>query len=366
MTNNSGLNILINTGHPAQIHNFKEFKKVLESRGHNVYWSATDKDISKTLLKSYEIEYTLLKQTGKSLSSKYISLIRNTITTIRIIKDKRIDIAISRVSPFVTLACIIKRVAHLALTDTETAGMYDKLFGTFVSVLFTSTSFKRSLRSDQIRFNANIELFYLHPKRFTTSDDILKLLQVERDEPYVVMRFVSWDAYHDKGLSGFTDENKKKAVDAFSKYARVFISSEKELPEELEPYRIKIPPERMHDVLAHAKLFFGESATMASESAVLGTPAIYLNEHWLGYTNEEQEYGLLFSYKVSPEDQIAAIEKGFSLLQQPGLEEDMRQNRSRFLSEKIDPTAFMVWFIENYPESFNVMKENPDYQYNFK
>ena len=26
----------------------------------------------------------------------------------------------------------------------------------------------------------------------------------------------------------------------------------------------------------------------------------------------------------------------------------------------------VVWFIENYPESVKIMKENPDYQYNFR
>jgi hypothetical protein len=30
------------------------------------------------------------------------------------------------------------------------------------------------------------------------------------------------------------------------------------------------------------------------------------------------------------------------------------------LSDKIDVTAFMVWFVENYPESVKIMKENPD------
>lgn len=29
------------------------------------------------------------------------------------------------------------------------------------------------------------------------------------------------------------------------------------------------------------------------------------------------------------------------------------------LSDKIDVTAFMVWFIENYPKSAKIMKENP-------
>jgi len=37
-----------------------------------------------------------------------------------------------------------------------------------------------------------------------------------------------------------------------------------------------------------------------------------------------------------------------------------------YLSTKIDPTAFMVWFIENYPESFRIMKEDPGYQERFK
>jgi hypothetical protein len=32
----------------------------------------------------------------------------------------------------------------------------------------------------------------------------------------------------------------------------------------------------------------------------------------------------------------------------------------------IDPTAFLTWFIEKYPESSKIMKENPDYQFNFK
>jgi hypothetical protein len=44
----------------------------------------------------------------------------------------------------------------------------------------------------------------------------------------------------------------------------------------------------------------------------------------------------------------------------------MHSNRERFLQDKIDVTAFMVWFIENYPDSFHTMRKNPDYQYRFK
>lgn len=360
------MNILFMTGHPAQVHNFRNLKTDLENKGHKVFWLATDKDISKYLLEFYNIKYALLSRPGKLILSKLITLYRNSIFTLRFIKKKKIDCAVSRVSPYVTIACYLLRKTHFALTDTETAGFYDKFFGMFVSVLFTAKSFKRTLRFDQIRFDGNIELFYLHPKRFQPVEDVSYLLGIKKDEPYVIMRFVSWDAYHDKGLSGFTDANKIKAVKGFLKYAKVFISSEQELPEALESYRIKLPPERMHDVLAHATLFFGESATMASESAVLGTPAIYLNENWLGYTDEEEKFGLLFSYKQCPEDQNRSIEKGIELLQESNLKQKMQANREKFLQNKIDMTAFMAWFIQDYPASFKIMKTNPDYQYKFK
>ena len=361
------MNILINTGHPAQIHNFRELKVELEGKGHKVFWMASDKEISKYLLDCYNINYTLLKRPGKGFVNKFLQLIRNSYQVWGFIRKNKIELALSRVSPYISLGCFFSSCKHFAMTDTETAGFYDKFFGFFVTSLFTAKSFNRNLRKDQIRFNGNIELFYLHPNRFSPmpQSDVKKMLGIKEDEEYIIMRFVSWDAYHDKGLTGFTDENKIKAVKQYSQYAKVFISAENELPSELESYRISIPPERIHDVLAHATLFFGESATMASESAVLGTAAIYLNENWFGSTDEEAQFRLLYPYKECSRDQFSAIEKGLELLKDPLLKEKAQENRKKFLNGKIDPTAFLVWFIENYPNSAKVMKENPDYQYKF-
>jgi len=360
------MNILILTGHPAQVHNFKHVKKELEARGHRVYWMATEKDISKYLLDVYGIDYICLPKPGKSKASKAYHLLKSSFTCCRWIKRNRIDMIISRVSPYAALAGFLLRKTHIAMSDTESAGIYDTIFTKFVSCFLTAGSFKRTLRADQIRFDGNIELFYLHPNRFAPDESIFNLLGLRKGDPYVIMRFVSWDAYHDKGLSGFSDANKIKAVEEFSRHARVFISAEKELPPELEPYKIQIPPERMHDALAHASLFFGESATMASESAVLGTPAVYLDKNWRGYTDEEHEAGLLFRFKSSQDDQQGAIAMGAGLLASPATGAVMQENRERFLEGKIDVTAFMVWFVENYPKSKKIMQENPDYQYEFK
>ena len=55
-----------------------------------------------------------------------------------------------------------------------------------------------------------------------------------------------------------------------------------------------------------------------------------------------------------------------NLIQQEDLKGEWREKRRSLLEDKIDVTAFLVWFIENYPESVSIMKENPDYQMRFK
>jgi hypothetical protein len=48
------------------------------------------------------------------------------------------------------------------------------------------------------------------------------------------------------------------------------------------------------------------------------------------------------------------------------LKAEWQLRRQLMLNDKIDVTAFYVWFIENYPQSKSVMNENIDYQNKFK
>src|SRR5690606_13332766 len=116
-----------------------------------------------------------------------------------------------------------------------------------------------------------------------------------------------------------------------------------------------------------ASLYIGDSQTMAAEAAVLGTPSIRFNDFVgkLGYLEElEHKYGLTYGIKTSePEKLLAKIDE---LLSFPHIKDEWAKRRDKMLSEKIDVTAFMVWFIENYPASVKVMRENPGYQYKFK
>ncbi len=359
------MRILIASGHPAQVHNFKYVKEELEKKGHQVFWMATNKDISRYLLNCFSIKHILMPRPKKNLVNKIIQLIRNSIKCIKFLNKYDIDLIVSRLSPYCTLSGWLKGIPHIALVDTESSGVYDLVLAKFVDVLITPKSYFRNIKKTQIRFNGNIELFYLHPNRFHI-ENIPNVLFEIAERPYIIIRFVSWQAHHDKGIKGISDQNKIKAVKEFSKFANVYISSEKDLPAELEPYKISIPPEKMHFALAGAKIFYGESGTMASESAILGTPAIFVNDHWLGYIKEEKEAGLAFCFTTSNRDQLYSIEKGTELLSNPDLEKEMQLKRSSFLKKKIDPTEFLAWFIEEYPQSKTIIESEPDYQNRFK
>ena len=50
----------------------------------------------------------------------------------------------------------------------------------------------------------------------------------------------------------------------------------------------------------------------------------------------------------------------------PNIKKEWKNRRENMLNDKIDVTAFFTWFIENYPQSAQIMRENPDYQYKFK
>jgi predicted glycosyltransferase len=155
---------------------------------------------------------------------------------------------------------------------------------------------------------------------------------------------------------------KHTLINKLSKEWKIFISSETPLTEEFLKYKLNVPPDRIHDVLAYTTLFIGEGATMASECAILGTPAIYINTISPGTIEEQEHYGLLYGFRNSE----GVHEKVMQMLNSQNIKVENQKKRNKMLSEKIDVTALMVWFIENYPKSAEILKTNPDYQNVFK
>lgn len=369
------MNILLVSGHPAQVHNFRLVRENLIKNGHNVFWLTTPKDIATQLLDIYGIPYDILKKPGKNILSQLKLLLLNTCFAIKYIKRNKIDVVISRTDPYTSLAAWILRKKYINIDDTEHAAesIRQKPFALMADDILLPSCFYYKIRKDQMYFPGNIELFYLHPNKYTPQEP-WDLLNIPQGTKYALVRFVKWDAYHDVNLvGGFSLEKKIELVNRIAKHCKVFISSEEVLPEELQQYQIRIPLERMHDVLAGASLVVGESATMASESVVLGTPAVYVDEIGRGYTDEEAREGLLHMFRPVEDASKVINDKEWI---EGGVEESIakaeeivsegfdinawNEKHKKWLSTKIDCTAFLTWFIENYPESAKLTKESSE------
>ena len=74
----------------------------------------------------------------------------------------------------------------------------------------------------------------------------------------------------------------------------------------------------------------------------------------------------MYNYVLNEENIDKAINKGIELLADKDTPNKWKQKRDIMLAQKIDVTQMLVWFVENYPESKRIMKENPDYQMRFK
>jgi predicted glycosyltransferase len=342
------MKILVDINHPAHVHYFKNCIEQLRQKGHQIIITARDRYPVPQLLEAYKEDYYNRGKGSERLLGKLLYLPVADIKILKIALKTKPDLFLSFGTPYPNHVAWLLGKPGINFQDTENARLMFAVSLPFSRVYCTPHCFKRDLGKKHIRFKGYMELAYLHPNYFTPDESIFEYLQVSREEKYVVMRFVSWGASHDIGHKGISLEMKRKAIKEFSRYGRVFISSEGGLSEDLKPYQINIPPEKMHHVLAYASLLYGESATMASECAVLGTPAIYLDNKGRGYTDEQEEkYGLVFNFTESLAHQEASIQKAIELLKTPNLCEQWQKRRQRMLRETIDVTAFMVRLIEN-------------------
>lgn len=335
--------ILIDILHPAHVHFFRNAITDLGAAGHQVLITSRNKDITHRLLDLYGLEYTTLSSEAPSKAGLARELIFRNAKLFRLLRRERPDVLASIGGTSTAQVGFIARTRNLIFYDTENAALSNLISYPFASKIITPDCYKgRVPRKKHIRYAGYHELAYLHPNRFSPDPEVLWTHGVDPNESFSVVRFVSWKALHDLKARGFSLDAKLRLAITLKKYGRVFITSEEPLSEELEEYRLPLAPHQVHHLLSFARLFIGESATMASESAMLGTPFVYIDAVGRGYTDEqERRYGL--GYNFRPTQIAQSMEKAADILS-ANLKETalFRESWARMLREKIDVTSFVV------------------------
>jgi predicted glycosyltransferase len=341
------LRVVIDIGHPAHVHFFKNTIWNLEKKGHKVMVVSRDKDVVVELLNAYGIPHTVLSKVKPGKVHLIEEWFVREYKLLLISKKFNPDVLMGILSPTVAQVAWMLRKKSIIFNDTEHAVLAQKITYPFCDIICTPSCYLKDAGKKQLRYSGYHELAYLHPSYFTPQPEILKELGVEIGERFIILRFISWGAHHDVGQHGI--ENKLALVQELEKLGKVFITSEGPLAEEFERYRIRVAPEKIHHLLHYATLYVGEGATMAVECALLGTPSIYVSTlaGTMGNFSELQEkYGLLFNYSSSED----ALSQALELLKDPELKKKWGLKRAALLEDKIDVTGFMIKLIEGLPE----------------
>jgi len=341
------MKILIGVSHPKHVYMFKNFIYEMQNRNHIIQIILIRKDITEHLLKQLNLPYKTVGNNLPSISKKALSLPGWVYSTFKIANKFKPDIYLGQALPNLAYVSSLFKKPYIIFEDTESATVAQKMCIPFAHKIITPECYRANHGQKHIRFNGYYELAYLHPTYFKPDPSILSDLGLAAGDKYTVMRFVSWGAVHDMGhKGGFNLEQINNAIDKFGDKGQIFLTSEMPLPSELEKYRINVPLHRIHDILYYASVFLGESGTMATEAALLGTPSVrytpFSESQELGnFLELEKKFDMLWS--ISDPNQV--VEKALKIMDLKN-HKDYEARKAQLLSEKIDVNKFMISVVE--------------------
>lgn len=302
------MKVLIDICHPAHVHFFKNIILILQNNDHDVLITSRDKDVTLKLLDQLSIEHRCLSKAPKSKSiiGLFKELIHRNYRLFQVSRKFQPDIMIAIGGIFIAHVGMLTKAQTIACYDTENATLQNLLTYPFIDKLLVPDAYKGwTPKKRTVRYNGYHELSYLHADLFQPNKEIASKNGICLDKDNFLLRIVSWNANHDINEAGWTNDFLDEIIKILSIKGNIIISSERLLPEQYKKYIYQGDPNELHHVLAFCDLYVGESATIASEAAVLGIPAIYIANTSRGYIDEqEKKYYLVKVIKTFNIDHI--------------------------------------------------------------
>jgi uncharacterized protein len=331
------MRILIDFSHPVHVHMFKNFIWEMEKKGHKFLLIGRDKDVTQQLLDAYKFKY--VKRRGYKGIMKFFGMFAIDWKIYWLARKFKPDLLIGEGNPYIAQVGWLLGKPSYVFDDTEHAWINMAMLKPFATKIFTPQCYTKDLGKKQVRYNGYKELMYLHPKWFKPDPGVLKEQGIKNGEKFFFVRFVDWQASHDLGKQGIRD--KAAVVELLEQYGRVIVNSEKELPVQLKKYSSTLPANRIHDLMSFAQIYIGEGSTMAAESAMLGVPAIYINELPLSYINDLQKANLVSIIHTQQQ-----IKHSIRKLSQESEKSMAVRNRDHLLVKKMDVTSYFLEYLE--------------------
>lgn len=338
------LQIAFFPAHPSQIWVLGTVAREISDFA-QVHWFIRDKDINRVLADDLGLDYKVISIAGRGLIGNGLEYISNISKTYSINEELDVDLWVTKYG-----AC------HLAsfLQGRKTLSFIDDDIDLIPIIALTSYPFVDEIISTHVtrmglwnykvkRFRGNFELSYLHPNRFTPDSNIRGFMGLDNGDSYAIVRLSSLQAHHDMGKKGLDSELLEQLIRiSLDRGIKVLITSEKELDKRFEPFRMMLPPARIHSALAQAEFVLGDSQTMIQEAAVLGTPAIRVNDFVgrISIISQLEKAGLAFGFNPHMRSEIIKFVSQLVYLEERN--SVFRKKRNELLQRWEDPVPLFV------------------------
>ncbi|UIP01458.1 hypothetical protein Hbl1158_15080 (plasmid) [Halobaculum sp. CBA1158] len=338
------MRLLIFANTPAHVHLYRNAVSRLCDRGHDVLVLGRDDGCAVDLLEYHDLPYELYGRRGETRRALLRNLPGHYARILRRARSFDPDL-IFGMGAYAAPAGVASDTPVIAVQDSEPHGLDYTLSRLVVDAFLTPYTFARDLGPTHYRVRGFKESAYLHPDVYAPECDIRAELGVDADEPFVVVRFNGWGAYHDVGRSGFDTDQRRTLLERLAEHATVVVTDERDrgtaLPDGVRPFDVH--PAYVHDALAAASLLVADTQTMVTEAALLGTPALrsnsFVGDGDMGNFRELAAHGLVENVPPSSFDRLA--ERAVELLTDDA-RAAWRRRREAFVDDLIDLTALLV------------------------
>lgn len=292
------MKVLFDIVHPADVLFFLNSIKKLQKDGASILILSREKDVTCNLLDQFQLQHYPVSTAETGL----VGLAKELV-----IRDARVWSHARKFKPNVMIGLGGVAISHVgklmnipsvSFYAADNATLQTRMTWPFISHLYVPEVYEGSTPTSRTtRFPGVKEMSYFHPENF--QEDLQTAIKngLNPDEKNFFIRTVSWRANHDIGKTGWSDEVLTALVYKLAKLGKVHISSERELPDGLNQYAYSGSKNELHHLIAHCDLYVGESATMAHEACLLGTPAIYDGVDHPGTTKSLARQNLLTMLK---------------------------------------------------------------------
>ncbi len=340
------MRVLIDVGHPAHVHYYKNLAFKLKEQGHFVLFTCRDKDVALDLLAQYSLKHIVIGKPFKGVIKKIIGVFIFDVKLFYLIRKYKIEVVFSAGSFYAAHAAFLNFIPHFTLEDSENFEQI-RLYRPFSKLIITP-KYIVNLGKKQLKVNGFLQNSYLKDNYFNPDEKILDRYNFQKNKPTLLFRFVAHNATHDIGLEKLSVVGKTELIKKYENKANIIISSETPLPQDLSKYKIKFQASEMHSVIYKIDLLIAESGAMTNESAFLGTPNIVIVDKDLNVHKEYERLGLKYHIKKYGSDLESKIDEILSNYKEVKI--NMRERSRNFQSNSIDLTEFLMWIALNHKE----------------